>query len=121
LPLLKAGSSEQKSENAGEFCTSHAIDDGFMESALAVKRVVGHINGMIHAAAIIQSLRGILEKGESDESVSLGAGNTGRHFNLETNRRITEYKFIHWQGGSETIRQNTNFKDFFELAECETS
>jgi hypothetical protein len=109
------------SENAAEFCASQAIDDGFMESALAVKRVAGQINVIIHAAGILQSLGGILEKGESVESVSLGAGNTGRHFDLETNFRVAEYKFIDWQGGPETIRQNNIFKDFFELAEYETS
>ena len=29
--------------------------------------------------------------------------------------------FIDWQGGSETIRQNGAFKDFFELGEFETT
>jgi hypothetical protein len=53
--------------------------------------------------------------------VSLGAGNTGRHFDLETNLRIAEYKFIDWQGGPESIRQSGIFKDFFELAEYETT
>jgi hypothetical protein len=52
--------------------------------------------------------------------VSLGAGNTGRAFDLETNQRIAEFKFIHWQGGPESIRQNSLFKDFHEMAECET-
>jgi hypothetical protein len=50
----------------------------------------------------------------------LGAGNTGRKFDLETNLRVAEYKFIDWQGGPETIRQNAIFKDFFELAEHDT-
>ncbi|WP_283814259.1 hypothetical protein [Bradyrhizobium aeschynomenes] len=38
----------------------------------------------------------ILEEGEIVDYVSLGAGNTGRPFDLETNRRIAEFKFIHW-------------------------
>lgn len=29
------------SHNAAEFCTSQAVDNGFMESALTVKRVAG--------------------------------------------------------------------------------
>ncbi len=49
--------------------------------------------------------------------VSLGAGNTGREFDLETNQRVAEFKFIHWQGGAEVIRQNALFKDFYNLAE----
>jgi hypothetical protein len=62
-----------------------------------------------------------MEPGEVVESVSLGAGNTGRKFDLETNFRVAEYKFIDWQGGPESIRQNGIFKDFFELAEHETT
>lgn len=108
-------------DEVGEFCTACGINERFMESALAVKRVAGQINVIIHAAGILQSLSSILEQGERVESVSLGAGNTGRHFDLETNQRIAEYKFIDWQGGSESIRQNGVFKDFFELAEYETT
>ena len=53
--------------------------------------------------------------------MSIGAGNTGRSFDLETNSRIAESKFIHWRGGPESIRQNSVFKDFFGLAEQETT
>jgi hypothetical protein len=49
--------------------------------------------------------------------VSLGAGNTGKEFDLETNYRIAEFKFIHWRGGPESIRQNQLFKDFYLLSE----
>ena len=51
------------------------------------------------------------------EYASLGAGNTGREFDLETNRRIAEFKFIHSRGGPESIRQNQLFKDFYLLSE----
>jgi hypothetical protein len=49
--------------------------------------------------------------------VSLGAGNTGREFDLETNLRVAEFKFIRWRGGAESIRQNSVFKDYLLLAE----
>lgn len=107
-------------EDVDGFCEARGIDDGIMDSAIAVKRVAGQINVIIHAAGILRSLSGVLEPGEKVESVSLGAGNTGRQFDLETNIRVAEYKFIDWQGGSESIRQNGIFKDFFELAEHET-
>jgi hypothetical protein len=103
------------------FCASRAIDDAFLASALSVKKIAGQINVIIHAAGILRSLQDILEPGEKVEYVSLGAGNTGRKFDLETNRRVAEYKFIDWQGGPESIRQNGIFKDFFELAEYETN
>lgn len=107
-------------EDVEELCTVQGIDGAFMDSAIAVKRVAGQINVIIHAAGILRSLPGIIGSGEKVESVSLGAGNTGRQFDLETNMRVAEYKFIDWQGGPESIRQNGIFKDFFELAEYET-
>lgn len=82
--------------------------------------MAGQINVIIHAAGIICSLPAILRTGEIVESVSLGAGNTGRKFDLETNLQVAEFKFIDWQGGAETIRQNGIFKDFYELAEHKT-
>lgn len=102
------------------FCADRSIDASFMSSAASVKKVAGQINVIIHAAGTLCSLPHILNPGEVVESVSLGAGNTGRRFDLETNQRIAEYKFIDWQGGPESIRQNSLFKDFFELAEYET-
>jgi hypothetical protein len=101
-------------------CNSRQIDSSFLELAGSVKKLAGQINVVIHAAGILCALPRILEEGEVIESVSLGAGNTGRKFDLETNFRIAEFKFIDWQGGPETIRQNSIFKDFFELAEFET-
>lgn len=102
------------------FCDSRGINDAFMASALSIKKIAGQINVVIHAAGILCSLQSIMEPGEVVENVSLGAGNAGRKFDLETNFRVAEYKFIDWQGGSESIRQNGIFKDFFELAEHKT-
>ena len=72
---------------------------------------------MIHALGILLCIPRLLAPGEAVEYVSLGAGNTGRAFDLETSERIAEFKFIRWQGGAETIRQNGLFKDFYLLAE----
>src|SRR5882762_4696069 len=85
-----------------------------------IKQLAGQINVVIHALGILLCLPRILRPGEMIDYVSLGAGNTCRAFDLETNQRIAEFKFIHWQGGAESIRQNSLFKDFYELAECET-
>src|SRR6185437_7077278 len=63
-----------------------------------VKRLAGQINVVVHALGILLCLPHILRPGEIIEYVSLGAGNTGRAFDLETNRRVGEFKFIHWQG-----------------------
>jgi hypothetical protein len=82
-----------------------------------VKQLAGQIKVVIHALGILLCLPHILRPGEIIEYVSLGAGNTGRAYDLETNLRVAEFKFIHWQGGPESIRQNALFKDFYEMAE----
>jgi hypothetical protein len=98
-------------------CAGRSLDHAFIASALSIKQVAGQINVIIHAAGILCALPRILERGEKVESVSLGAGNTGRKFDLETNFRVAEFKFIDWRGGAESIRQNSIFKDFYDLAE----
>ncbi|WP_439575383.1 hypothetical protein [Phreatobacter sp.] len=104
--------------------------DAFLEGAGAgrevlaaageMKRLAGQINVTIHALGILLCLPHILDPGEKVEYVSLGAGNTGREFDLETNLRVAEFKFIRWRGGAETIRQNSIFKDYVLLAESPT-
>lgn len=77
-----------------------------LAAAAEMKRLAGQINVTIHALDILLCLPYILEPGEQVEYVSLGAGNTGRQFDLETNLRVAEFKFIRWRGGAESIRQN---------------
>lgn len=99
---------------------SLGITSTLLESAITFKRTAGQINVLIHSIGILLALPKILGNNEIIEYLSLGAGNTGRPFDLVTNQRIAEFKFIHWQGGAESIRQNSLFKDFFLLAEHET-
>lgn len=94
----------------------HNYSKDFLEGALQVKSIAGQINVLIHYYGIIMTLPYILEEHEIIEEVSLGAGNTGKNFDLTTNKRIAEFKFIHWKG-HDTIRQNNLFKDYFFLAE----
>lgn len=91
-----------------------------LAAAAEMKRLAGQINVTIHALGILLCLPHILEPGERVEYVSLGAGNTGRDFDLETDLRVAEFKFIRWRGGAESIRQNAVFKDYFLLAEHPT-
>lgn len=101
-------------------CSAHELDSSLLTSAFEIKKLAGQINTLIHAAGILAALPSILEKSEVIESLSLGAGNTGKKFDLETDKRVAEFKFISWRGGAESIRQNSLFKDFYELAEHET-
>nr|HEX4313342.1 hypothetical protein [Kofleriaceae bacterium] len=91
-----------------------------LPAALAIKALAGQINVVIHAVGILVALPYILEAGEAVEVLSLGAGNTGRPFDLETDRQVAEFKFITWRG-SDTIRQNSTFVDLFNLATATTT
>jgi hypothetical protein len=104
---------------------AQAIAAGFshevMVAALMIKAVAGQINVVVHAVGIVTALPYILEADERIESLSLGAGNTGRAHDLETDRQIAEFKFIEWRGGAESIRQNGLFVDLFNLASAHTA
>jgi hypothetical protein len=65
---------------------SLGITSDLLESAITLKRTVGQINVLIYSIGILLPLPEILEKDEFIEHLSLGAGNTGRPFDLETNR-----------------------------------
>jgi hypothetical protein len=100
---------------------NNEIDEGVLKGALAIKDLAGQIHVVIHAVGILVALPHILEPDERIESVSLGAGNSGREHDLVTDRRIAEFKFIQWRGGAESIRQNSLFIDLFNLASARTS
>lgn len=120
------GSAERELKGADEgrlgTWLQSAVGEGeLLKAALAVKRVAGQINVLVHALGILTALPYILEPGETIESLSLGAGNTGRAHDLTTNLRVAEFKFIEWRGGSETIRQNGLFADLFNLVADHTT
>ena len=97
------------------------VTSDLLSAAYAVKRAAAQINTLIHAVGGLMLLTKIIEEGEHVTEVSLGAGNTGKEFDLVTDRRVAEFKFIHWRGGTETMRKKALFKDFFRLAEAPTS
>lgn len=98
----------------------NAVDEDLLAAALLVKRTAGQINVLVHAVGILVALPKILEPGEIVQSLSLGAGNTGRAHDLETDRRIAEFTFIDWRGGPESIRQNKLFGDVVALVTAKT-
>ena len=108
-------------ENCGAFVERAKASRRALAVAAELKQLAGQINVTIHALGILLCLPHILEPGETVDYVSLGAGNTGRRFDLETNLRVAEFKFIRWRGGPEAVRQNTTFKDFYLLAAHPTS
>jgi len=99
----------------------HGIDEAMLVGAITIKSLAGQIDVVIHAVGILVSLPHILRRNEKIESLSLGAGNTGRDHDLVTDRRIAESKFIDWRGGPESIRQNAIVIDLFKLATAKTA
>jgi hypothetical protein len=92
------------------------VDAQLLSATVAVRAGVGRLNDHIHAAGIARALPYLLE---ADETVtnrpSLAAGNDpSRPFDLETDRRICEFKFSRWTG-SDAMRKRGVFKDFVEL------
>ena len=64
------------------------IDSDLLQALRRVKLASSQIDVAIHAAGILAALPHLLEPGEVIESLSLGAGNTGREFDVETSRRV---------------------------------
>lgn len=107
-------------EDACRLVNDEGITEDVLHGALVIKRIAGQINVVVHAVGLLVSLPYILAEDEVVESLSLGAGNTGRSHDLETSHQIAEFKFIQWRGGPESIRQNTLFVDLFNLASAHT-
>lgn len=108
-------------DRAAALLTAEQIDETALSGALTIKQLSAQIDVVIHALGILASLSYVLKRGEVIQSLSLGAGNTGRHHDLETDRQIAEFKFIQWRGGPESIRQNGVFVDVFNLASADTN
>jgi len=117
LTKLEASVQGITGDNSTRAVAAWGVTNEVLAAASQVKQLAGQINVVIHAVGILLCLPRLLEQSEAVQYVSLGAGNTGRPFDLETTLRIAEFKFIHWQGGAEAIRQNSLFKDFYLLAE----
>lgn len=120
LARIESGVRGVAAENCASFLEGAGVGREALAAAAEMKRLAGQINVTIHALGILLCLPHILEPDERVEYVSLGAGNTGRDFDLETNLRVAEFKFIRWRGGAESIRQNSVFKDYLLLAEHPT-
>ena len=109
-----------RSDETPPIIESAGISPTLWAAAMVLKRAAAQVNTLVHGTGVLLALPRILAQDEFIINLSLGAGNTGREFDLETNLRIAEFSFIDWQGGAESIRQNNLFDDFFRLAEAKT-
>lgn len=93
------------------------LTDDLLRAALIVRRDVGRVSDVIHAAVIALALPVILDEGETViNRPSLGPGNDkSRPYDLETNLRVAEFKVAVWSGG-DMMRKRTLTADLVHLA-----
>lgn len=89
-----------------------------LTATMKVRAELGRMSDLIHAAGIVLALPHLLEPGERIKGrPSLAAGNDPtRPFDLETDRRIAEFKLSKWMSGSNAMRKRQTFKDLVALA-----
>ncbi|MDP1794368.1 MAG: hypothetical protein Q8K63_09560 [Acidimicrobiales bacterium] len=104
-----------------EAAKAWGVNKSLLAGARVAKRAAAQVDVVLHAAGILHALPHVLDDDEVVEYVSLGAGNTGRAHDLETDRQVAEFKFINWAGGAETVRQDTLLIDLFNLATASTT
>ena len=121
IAALESGFCNSDAERCSQLIGEEHVNTSVLRAALLLKEAAGRVNVVVHAVGVLLSLPHILDPGERVQSLSLGAGNTGKDFDLETDRRVAEFKFARWRPKANTIRQNQVFKDFFYLAEYEGS
>ena len=109
---LAGANSARARDLLGQFSVTHDL----LLAAASVKRASAQIDVVIHVIGILVCLPRLLADAEKVEAVSLGAGNSGGDFDLETDRRVAEFKFIAWQGGGDAVRKKTLFEDCVKLA-----
>lgn len=110
LPLLAPGPNQVTA-----YLENRSIKETALGSAQNMRANLGQLDVITHALGILLSLPGLLDDDEQLVELSLGAGNTGKGFDLVTDKRIAEFKLIEWKGGPESIRQNSVFQDFLKL------
>ncbi|MEV5319417.1 PE-PGRS family protein [Streptomyces sp. NPDC052687] len=117
IAALEHGLDGADAAHAVQVADQGGVDTGLLASALTVRESLGRISDLIHASGIILALPHILEKGERiSRRPSLGAGNDpGRPYDLETDRRVAEFKFARWRG-ADAMRKRQVFKDLTMLA-----
>jgi len=96
----------------------HALSVETAVAAMAVRASLGRVSDLIHASVICGALPRILEPGERvTVRPSLASGNDPtRLYDLETDRRVAEFKAAVWQTGSNVMRKRALFADLVALA-----
>lgn len=108
---------ERSSEDVGDVVSDAGIDQDLLVASVVTRAGLGRLTDLIHAVGIVLALPRLLEPGEVVVNrPSLAAGNDpSRPYDLETDRRVAEFKFSVWTG-KDAMRKRQTFKDFVHLA-----
>ena len=119
---LKTKLADIKAKTIGKSKSDIKANEDLFDAALAVKNVSAQINEIVHAVGIINSLPKILSENEIVTNLSLAAGAEGDGFDLETDKRVAEFKFSKWQdgGAKNGMRKRHVFADFVNLTILKT-
>lgn len=113
---LEEGLEGSTQAQVGGLLEDAGISSGLLRDAMTVRARIGRVSDVIHATAIALSLTALLQSGEVIARPSLAAGNDkSRPFDLETDRRVAEFKLARWTG-SNAMRKREVFKDLITLA-----
>jgi hypothetical protein len=120
---LKRQLAQLKLDMVGKTKSNITSKPELFDAALIVKKASAQINEVVHAVGIINSISEILNEGEKIKNLSLAAGDEGDGFDLETDKRVAEFKFSRWQeGGSKNgMRKRHIFADFAKLTILNTN
>lgn len=106
----------QQAAAVPDLLVAHGVTPDLLRAGLAARDLFGRVDDLIHTAAIALALPHLLEPDEVLRRPSLGPGNDAtRPYDLETDRRIAEFKFARWMG-SDAMRKRQVFKDLVHLA-----
>jgi len=116
IARLEYGLADIRVADIPQLLTASHIDVRLLQSALLVREQFGRLNDVVHASAITLALPHLLEPDEQLARPSLAAGNDpSRRFDVETDRRVAEFKLSRWQG-KDSQRKRQVFKGLVHLA-----
>ena len=96
---LEASLGGRRGEEVSATIRRHDVSPDLLRSAFVARERFGRINDVIHATAIVLALPSLFDDDEVLKRPSLAAGNDpSRPFDIETNRRVAEFKFSRWDG-----------------------
>ena len=102
-------------ENPDNSNSIHDFENVF-SAAKTIKAASAQIDEIVHASGIMLAQSVWLQENEEVQYLSLGAGNHKGRFDLETTKRIAEFKYGSWnENSANDIRRRGYFSNYVSL------